>query len=124
MAICNLLFLSLLTPHRIPIVPPFVARPHLPTRAGYRALSDVFDLDRWARSINKEMVEWQDVKDLHGLAGKKAPDGTRQADGQDVLGCWSVWTTANLEEKKPYDNSFIPDHVNLGEMSKLCWYEY
>jgi hypothetical protein len=115
MAITNLLFLSLLTPHRIPLIPPFVSRPHLPIRAGYPAVSDVFDLDRWARAINKEVLEWKDVKDLRGLSGKKAPDSSIQADEQDELGCWSVWATANLEAKQPHTNSFIPDHLNLGE---------
>lgn len=78
-------------------------------------MSEVFDLDRWARAINKEVVEWKDVKDLRGLGGKKAVDGTTQADGQDELGCWSVWATANLADQVPYTNSFVPDHLNLGE---------
>jgi len=78
-------------------------------------VSDVFDLDRWARAINKEVLEWKDVKDLRGLGGKKAPDSSTQADEQDELGCWSVWATADLEDKKPHTTSFIPDHLNLGE---------
>lgn len=115
MAITNLLFLSLLTPHRIPIIPPFASPPHLPVHAGYPAVSDVFDLDRWARAINKEVLEWKDVKDLRGLGGEKSLDSSIQADKQDELGCWSVWATADLEAKKPLTTSFIPDHLNLGQ---------
>jgi len=115
MGIANLLFLSLLTPHRIPIIPPLVARPHLPVHAGYRTLSDVFDLERWARSINKEMVEWKDVKDLRALAGKTALDGSPQADTLDQIGCWSTWATGNLEDQKPFYNAYVPDHINIGQ---------
>ena len=121
MGITNLVFLSLLTPHRIPILPPLVARPHLPIRAGYLDMSEVFDLDRWARSINKEMLEWKDVKDIRGLAGRKMHDGGLQADEMDELGCWSTWATSSLEEDRPYGNSYVPEHLNLGKSSlSLC----
>ncbi|KAG8807740.1 hypothetical protein FRC17_004291 [Serendipita sp. 399] len=113
MAVSNLLLLSLLTPNHIPVLPPFVARPHLPIRAGYRAVSDIFDLERWARSINKEMVEWKHIKDLRSIKGTRMYDGSMQAGEQDELGCWSIWLTAREDATKPYDGSFQPDHLNL-----------
>ncbi|KAG8868988.1 hypothetical protein FRC20_002388 [Serendipita sp. 405] len=113
MGVANLIFLSLLTPTHIPIIPPLVARPHMPVRAGYRAFSDVFDLERLARSMNKEMVEWKDVKDLRGLKGSKMYDGSMKADEQDEIGCWSVWMTAKRDATKPYQGTFLPDHLNL-----------
>lgn len=113
MAITNLVYLSLLTPHRIPILPPFVARPHIFYLSGFHPVSEFFDVDRWARSVNKEMLEWQDVKDLRGLAGKTGGDGTVQADGRDEIGCWSVWMTSTPDQNMPYDNAFVPDHLNL-----------
>lgn len=114
MGMTHLLLISVLTPHHIPILPPFSSRPHLPIQAGFRSASDIFDVERWARSINKELVEWKDVKDLSGSAGHKAPDGSIQADGRDQLGCWSVWATSDLNEKKPRGAYYFVDHLNLG----------
>ncbi|CCA69141.1 hypothetical protein PIIN_03040 [Serendipita indica DSM 11827] len=87
MAITNLIYLSTLLSH-IPIIPGFVARPHVPVQAGYRAVSDVFDVDRWARAVGKDILEWKDVKDLRGLQNRRADDGTLGADERDELGCW------------------------------------
>lgn len=116
MGLTHLILISILTPHHTPILPPFSSRPHLPVQAGFRSVSHIFDVERWARSINKEMVEWKDVKDLSGSAGRKAGDGSIQADGQDKLGCWSIWATSDLREQKPRDSHYFIDHLNLGAL--------
>ncbi|PVG04853.1 hypothetical protein CPB86DRAFT_778166 [Serendipita vermifera] len=113
MGVVHLITISILTPFHIPIIPPLISRPHLPIRAGYPAIGDIFDLERWARAINKEMVEWRDVKDIRGLSGRKAPDGSNAADEEDEMACWSIWATANLKEQKYYTNTEMPEHLNL-----------
>lgn len=80
-----------------------------------RHVSEIFDLERWARSIDKRLVEWKDVKDLRGLKGMKAYDQGPMADEQDEVGCWSVWATANLKEGKHNTASHLPGYLNLGE---------
>jgi hypothetical protein len=116
MGVVNLILISLLTPSHIPILPPLISRPHLPVRAGYPAVGDVFDLERWARAVNKEMVEWKDVKDLRGLQGKRVYDGSSAADEEDELNCWSVWATSQLQEQSWYTNTELPEHLNLGAL--------
>lgn len=112
MAITNLIYLSTLLSH-IPIIPGFVARPHVPVQAGYRAVSDVFDVDRWARAVGKDILEWKDVKDLRGLQNRRADDGTLGADERDELGCWSTWAASNLQEHRPHGSNFILGQLNI-----------
>jgi hypothetical protein len=119
MGITNLLFISKITPHHIPVLPPFMARPHLPVRAGWKHVSTIFDLDRWARSIDKHMVEWKDVKDTRGLKDRRATDQAQMADEEDQMGCWSVWAE-HSKEGKPYTASYLPDYLNLGKSILGC----
>lgn len=68
------------------------------------------------------MVEWKDVKDLTGSAGRKAGDGSVQADGRDELGCWSIWATSDLIDQKPRDSHYFIDHLNLGAVPFYCFH--
>jgi hypothetical protein len=114
MGLMDLIMISTLTPFHIPIVPPFVSQPHLPMRAGYRAASDIFDLERWARAVNKEMVEWKDVKDLRALKRDPKRDVDFPADEEDEMACWSIWAIGQLKEKSYYKGTPLPVHLNLG----------
>ena len=94
-----------------------MARPHLPVRAGWKHVSTIFDLDRWARSIDKHIVEWKDVKDTS--KGRKTADQGPMADEEDQMGCWSVWAETS-KEGKPYTGSLLPEYLNLGRSILNC----
>ncbi|PVG04854.1 hypothetical protein CPB86DRAFT_778167 [Serendipita vermifera] len=112
MGLIDLIMVSILTPFHIPVIPPFISRPHLPLKSGYRSVGDVFDLERWARAVNKEMVEWRDVKDLRSLKRPK-DDVDFPADEEDELGCWSIWAVGQLKDKDYFRGSAHTKHLNL-----------
>lgn len=74
--------------------------PHMPSTAGMRKFSEVFDLQRWGDYINKGMVDWEDVKIF-------------DPNYDEQLGCWSTWVTANIAQPLPPELAIL-DFVHLG----------
>src|SRR5258708_6243781 len=91
-ALSNQIYVSILA-SRIPILHPF-APGHLPWEAGFLPVSEVFDLGRWARSIHKDLLELEQIK-----------NHTRESD-TDNFGCWSIWAVGNLKDARPAGNPF------------------
>lgn len=87
MTIVHVLFISMLST-RIPVLPPFTSEPHLPPEASWRKVGEVFDIPRWSQALNKDVIEWGDLK-------------IPSQDVKEEVGCWSVWATTNIQEGLP-----------------------
>lgn len=103
----NLVYLAILT-SRVPIMPPFEpGADHMGSIAenGVVHFTDIWDVDYFETKVGVSLLDWREVK--------RMPDAAVGPASMDLLGCWTLYATAQNRKGRPHGISLF-DYLALG----------